>query len=87
MKPSENAKELVERFRVVELSRVEDICKTIKAVSLDVAKKYALICVDEKIGLLKYFFGAYNMEDEWFEEMWNRKLKELEEIKQEIEKL
>jgi len=45
----DKAKELVESFKVIEVSPKDDICITFKTQHPEVAKECALICVDESI--------------------------------------
>lgn len=50
---TDKATKLVESFRVVELSDPEDVCKTFRPVTLDVAKVYASVCIDNILDALK----------------------------------
>ena len=71
MTAKEKAKELVDRFLQVYDGRVPQ------------AKQCALICVDEKQKTIdKMFNGYYTMSKEW-----QKEYDELEEVKQEINKL
>lgn len=45
------AKELILKFQVIELSPPDDICKTFRTQEDIIAKKCALLCVDE---IIKY---------------------------------
>jgi len=71
MTPKQKAKELVERF--MKWSKYENHVRNKR-----VAKQCALICVDEDLKLAKYIGDKYN---DWSK--WN----ELQEVKQEIDKL
>lgn len=92
MTPKEEAKELFDKFKVIELSPKEDICKTFKNLDDTTAKKCALMCVDKIIESLEIFgyTGTFYdhretgkmilTEDISPEKYWN-------DVKQEIEKL
>lgn len=83
MTPKEKAKESVDRFMGFTLTDYKDLEMQH---DLYKAKKHALICVDEKKKLLEEF-----MEDDDFDLLTiavaYNKLKELEEVKQEIERI
>jgi len=73
MKAKEKAKELVERYlkKIIELAYAETKSK-------ELAKQCALICVDEKIETLLPYAGLLDIK---------KTIDELEEVKQEINKL
>ena len=80
MKATEKAKELVNRFRSIKDSQSSDGGNLMFK---NEAKQCALICVDEKQKTIdKMFNGYYTMS-----EKWKKEYDELEEVKQEIEKL
>ena len=63
------AKELIERFKVIELSPKDDICITFKTQEIGVAKQCALICVDEMLKVIPMYTGTLNPKWELYTEV------------------
>lgn len=80
MDAKEKAKELVDKYRLEVLQRKYEV-NEYKIIEL--AKQCALICVDDKIKTHKEARKGFSGGSE----LWNEQLKELQEVKQEIEKL
>jgi len=79
MTPKEKAKELVDRFSNISLG--EDAMGNpylMGSETIEEAKECALICVDESIKNLNPWKNSY---------MGRQQIKELQEVKQEIEKI
>jgi len=86
--PKEKAKKLVEKFitqgvYVAIFQKNGGYINTEKCMAVTSAKQCALICVDEKQKTIdKMFNGYYTMPKKW-----QKEYDELEEVKQEINKL
>ena len=79
MTAKEKAKELVDKLKIP----IETLSEGYTSRYSNVSKQCALICVDEKQKTIeKMFNGYYTMTDNWKKEYDN-----LEEVKQEINKL
>ena len=90
MTSKEKAKELIEKFKEKTSYQYQEYAGAHYSTfeqDIDTIKQCALICVDEQYKLIEQFGVEYNLKDDWFDCIYIDKLKFLDDVKKEIEKL
>ncbi len=77
MTPKEKANELMDKFE-------QFTADTTFQDKTTAAKYCAIICVDDKIHSLMIFKEEYNINDEWFDDVYDTEVKYLEKVKKEL---